>query len=299
MTRTLLISTLLTTFVAASAVQLGPSNQSSSGTTPGVTRPNQLPSRGGRGFGGGRRSQSFDRSDYPQWEIGEEFAHDVFTFARVQYDGRGRTPDARWNNDYPDADLNFSYRLQQLTSMRVDPNAAVVRLDAPELFDYPFVFMIGVTGVHFTDAEAKGLRKYLLNGGFLMVDDFWTQPEWNHIENQMKRVLPNVRPTELPRDHPIFNLVYDLKGVPRCPSIHAWQRGDTFEYWHGDPMGDEDPHFMGYHDAKGRLVAVFCMNNDICDGWERETQNREYFKLFSERVSYPIGINIVVYALTH
>lgn len=255
--------------------------------------------RGARGWGGGRRSRTIDRSNYPQWEIGEEFRHDVFTFARIQYDGRGRTPDARWNNDYPDADLNFSYRLQQLTSMRVNPNGAVVRLDEPELFNYPFVFMIGVTGVHFSDAEAKGLRKYLLNGGFLMVDDFWTPAEWRHIETQMKRVLPNVRPTELPRDHPIFNLIYELKGIPRCPSIRAWERGDTFEYWHGDPEGDEAPHFMGYHDPKGRLVAVLCMNNDICDGWEREAENREYFKEFSERVAYPLGINIVVYALTH
>ncbi len=24
--------------------------------------------------------------------------------------------------DYPDSDLNFSYRLQELTSMKVDPN---------------------------------------------------------------------------------------------------------------------------------------------------------------------------------
>lgn len=254
----------------------------------------------GRSGGGGRSgSRTVDRSQYPQWEIDHDFTNDVFTFARIQYDGRGWTPDARWNNDYPDADLNFSYRLQQLTSMEVDPNGVVVRLDDPKLFEYPFAFMIGVTGVQFSESEAAGLRTYLLNGGFLMVDDFWTPAEWRHIEAEMKRVFPEFTAKELPSTHPIFHLVYELKGVVRCPSINAWKQGYTFEYWHGDPEGDESPHFMGYHDQNGRLMAVFCMNNDICDGWEREGENHEFFELFSERVSYPLGINIVIYALTH
>ena len=255
--------------------------------------------RGGRGGFGGGQSRAIDRSQYPQWEIDHDFSKDVFTFARIQYDGRGWTPDARWNNDYPDADLNFSYRLQQLTSMEVDPNGVVVRLDDPKLFDYPFAFMIGVTGIDFSEGESAALRAYLLNGGFLMVDDFWTPAEWRHIEAQMKTVFPELTASELPPSHPIFHLVYELKGPIRCPSINAWKQGYTFEYWHGDPEGDEDPHFMGYHDKNGRLMAVFCMNNDICDGWEREGENHEFFELFSERVSYPLGINIVIYALTH
>lgn len=254
---------------------------------------------GGRGGFGGGRSREIDRSEYPEWSINQDFSKDVFTFARIQYDGRGNTGDARWNNDYPDADLNFSYRLQQLTSMQVDPNGVVVRFDDPELFEYPFAFMIGVTGVNLSDSEIKGLRSYLQNGGFLMVDDFWTGAEWRHIEAQMKRVFPELTATELPATHPIFHLVYELKGVVQCPSIRAWQQGYTFEYWHGDPEGDEDPHFMAYHDRNGRLMAVFCLNNDICDGWEREGENHEFFELFSERVSYPLGINIVMYALTH
>lgn len=253
---------------------------------------------GYRTFGGGR-GRAFDRSDFPQWSISEQFPNDVFTFARLQYDGSGRTPDARWNNDFPDADLNLSYRLQQLTSMQVNPDAAVVRLDDPKLFEYPFLFMIGVTGIQWTPDEAKTLRAYLQSGGFLMVDDFWTPSEWRHIYQEMKKVLPDIEPKELDQSHPIFHIVYDLEGMPRVPSIRAWQQGQTFEYWHGDPEGDEAPHFMGYHDAQGRLIVLLCHNNDICDGWEREGENKEYFELFSEKYSYPLGINIIFYVLTH
>ena len=300
--RIVAITLLVAGLPAVLAIQLlasRPFNHSQQSRDAGFQRQAGQRRSGGRGGGGGRETREIDRSQYPQWEINHDFSRDVFTFARVQYDGRGRTGDARWNNDYPDADLNFSYRLQQLTSMQVDPDGVIVRLDDPQLFEFPFAFMIGVTGVNFSDSEITGLRAYLLSGGFLMVDDFWTGAEWRHIEAQMKRVFPELTASELPPTHPIFHLVYELKGVVQCPSIRAWQQGYTFEYWHGDPEGDEAPHFMGYHDGNGRLMAVFCMNNDICDGWEREGENHEFFELFSERVSYPLGINIVMYALTH
>ena len=75
--------------------------------------------------------------------------------------------------------------------------------------------------------------------------------------------------------------------------------GYSFEYNHGSSGGDEEPHFWSYFDDKGRMVALLCHNNDLGDGWEREGENKEYFKECSEKHSYPMGINIVTYALTH
>ena len=72
-----------------------------------------------------------------------------------------------------------------------------------------------------------------------------------------------------------------------------------YEHWHGDSRGDEKPHFWAYFDDSGRMVALMCHNNDLGDGWEREGENRDYFREFSEKKSYPMGINIVVYAMTH
>lgn len=95
--------------------------------------PPAFPQQGGRGQRGGRYGRGgtpvIDRTQYPQWQNDPNFQRDVFTFARLQYDGSGNTPDARWNNDFPDADLNLSFRLQQLTSLHVNPDGAVVRLE--------------------------------------------------------------------------------------------------------------------------------------------------------------------------
>lgn len=253
---------------------------------------------GSRGGFGGRRGRAIpDRSEFPMWEIDSRLPKDVFTFARARYSSNGTH--GGWANDFPDCDWNFSARLHELTALKVDPDGVILDLVDPKLLDYPFLYMSNVGGMSLNKSEADALGNYLLRGGFLMADDFWAPAGWENVKREMQRVLPGRKPRELDAGHRIFNLVYHLKGKPQVPSIRAWQRGHTFEYWHGDPEGDEGPHFWGYFDDSDRLMALMCHNNDIGDGWEREGDNEEYFQEYSVRVSYPLGINIVTYALTH
>ncbi len=251
----------------------------------------------GGGFGGGSQSK---RSDYPMWTLDPSFEKDIFTFIRIQFDSYGgRGGGMGCMNDFPDCDWSFSVRLTQLTSFKVHPDGDVIRLTDDRLFDYPFVFMTNLGGMQLSDAEQKAFRRYLLNGGFVMADDFWAAYSWQHIRQQMKLVLPDREPVELKIDHPLFHIVYDFASLPQVPSIRAWQRGMGYEDWHGPfENGDTSPHFWGYHDDNGRLVALFCHNNDIADGWEREGEEVEYFRNYSVKWSYPLGINIVTYAMT-
>lgn len=254
---------------------------------------------GGAQFRRGGRPVA-QRADYLTWDLDKDFRDDVFTFARIRYESGGYASRGRhWDNDFPDCDWNFSVRLHELTSMEVDPDGVVIRLTDAELFNYPFIYMSNVGNMTLSSPEVAELRRYLLNGGFLMADDFWAPAAWRHVRSEMQRVFPNRQPRELGPEHEIFHLVYELKGTPQVPSIRAWLQGDLFEYWHGDPEGDEGPHFWGYFDDNGRLMALMCHNNDIGDGWEREGENVDYFHEYSERVSYPLGINIVTYAMTH
>jgi len=204
------------------------------------------------------RRSSDDRNGVPLWEKSEEFEHDVFTFVRIQYDsyggGWGRRG-GKWRTDYPDADLNLSYRLKQLTSLEVDPNGIIIRLTDEELFDHPFIYIIEPGNLEFSQDEVAALRKYLNKGGFLMVDDFWGEDEWRNFYLQMKRVT---------------------------------ERHDA-----------EQPHYRGIFDDDGRMMAFICHNTDLGDGWEREGEDRGYFQTYSEPFAYPLGINIVTYALTH
>ena len=79
------------------------------------------------------------------------------------------------------ATLNFSLRLQQLTTLKVNPEPIYLELTDRRLFEYPFLYLIEPGDLYFHEPEVKALRKYLLNGGFLMVDDFWGEEEWRNF----------------------------------------------------------------------------------------------------------------------
>jgi hypothetical protein len=265
------------------------------------------------------------RRGVPNWNLDERFKHDVFTFVRIEYDsggggmrgmtgqqwggmGRGRGGRrggggwGRWATDYPDSDLNFSFRLQQLTSLKVNPDPITMRLTDERLFDYPFIYIIEPGNLFFSDEEAGALRRYLLNGGFLMVDDFWGDYALHNMLGELKKVFPEEKyqPQELPLTHDIFQCVYRLKEKPQVPSAeHAWWGRDQGITWEEHDGDSRTVHFMGINDDHDRLMAIICHNTDLGDGWEREGDNEWYFHEFSEKKAYPMGINIVTYAMTH
>ena len=240
------------------------------------------------GFGGGNRG---GRAGVPDWENDAELPQDKFTFARVQYSGYGRGFGGGWRVDYPNADLNFSHRIEQLTAIKADPDGAVVEFTEDLLKEHPFVYITDPRSMSLGEDEAKGFREYLLNGGFFMADDFWSEPEWENFYDEMKRVFPGIEPVDLPVDHLLFNHVFPLNEKPQVPS-EDWYRdrfatpqealdsGVTWETKRYETMPPK-PHFYAYYDKKGRMMGVACHNTDIGDGWGEEGGSEWYFKHFS------------------
>jgi hypothetical protein len=212
-----------------------------------------------------------------------------------------------WINDYPDSDLNLSYRLQQLTSLLADPDGRVLKLTDPELCAYPLIYMVKPGSLELRDAEVPVLRQYLLNGGTLLADDFWGTQEWENFEQQMNRVVPERHWAELEMTHPLFHCVFDFKGSMndlQTPSIHFWRRN----YDPDNPQarvsayrgrGSEDMHVRAWVDDKKRLMIIATHNTDNGDGWEREGEDEIYFHQFCETRAYPLAINIIFYVMTH
>ena len=243
----------------------------------------------------------------PNWTVEQHFKKDVFTFVRVRYARHygGSWTAGDWHTDAPDSDLNFSWRLQQMTSMKVDPEGRYLELTDPALFDFPWIYIVEPGRLEFSDEEVAILRSYLLNGGFLMVDDFWGEVQWQNFYEQIKRVFPEREPEELPMDHPIFRCVFDLsrmqKNEMQIPNIHLGRRAQythvTWEIHDGEEC--REVHFRAIFDDRRRMMVMICHNTDNGDGWEREGESEYYFHEFSEKKAYPLGINIVFYAMTH
>ena len=238
----------------------------------------------------------------PLWKNPAGFERDVFTFVRIRYRTHygGYRGSRKWATDFPDADLNFSWRLQQMTSLKVDPEPKVLEITDPLLTRYPFIYIVEPGDLAFTDAEIPILRKYLLNGGFLMIDDFWGEDEWDNMAGQMKRVFPDRDFADLPRKHALFHSVFDLPETLnlQCPNIRTGHYSQyTGVTWERDDA--REVHIRGITDDKGRLMVVACHNTDNGDGWEREGESKYYFREFSEKKAYPLGINIIFYVMTH
>jgi hypothetical protein len=245
----------------------------------------------------------------PNWTNRFGFEKDAFSFARVRYTRLTRGGRVWWNggywySDYPDSDLNLSFRVQQLTSIKVNPNGRVIDLTDPELFDYPWIYMVEPGLMILEEEEVTVLRKYLLNGGFLMADDFWGVPQWANFEREMRRVFPKREWVELEMKDPIFHQVYDLKGPKeklQVPNVQIGRRaettGITWEFHEGEVC--KDIHFRALYDDKGRLMVIGCYNTDNGDGWEREGEDVYFFHRLSENSAYPLAINIIVYSMTH
>ncbi len=235
----------------------------------------------------------------PTWECPEAFKADVFTFTRIRYErGGGGWGRGGWATDLPDSDLNLSWRLQQMTSLKVDPDTRIIRPTDPELMTFPFVYIAEPGGLSFSEEETLAMRKYLENGGFLLLDDFWGEEDWTNCEEVLKQVLPNRSFQEIPLTHPIYRSVFTIKEKAQVPNIDL---GAASEYggrtWERDDA--QEVHHRAIFDDKGRPMVIALHNTDNGDGWEREGESAYYFKQFSERTAYPLAINIIFYVMTH
>jgi hypothetical protein len=252
-------------------------------------------------------------SGTPTWVNEPAFGRDVLTFVRIIY---RRNPDpglsysaGHWITDFPDSDLNLSFRVQQATSIRTDPNGRVMKLTNPDLFDYPWIYMVEPGRLYLTDEEAQILRKYLLNGGALMADDFWGELQWQGFADQIKKVFKDRDFVDIPMTNELFHCVFDLKpplNKLQTPSIHhitsQYSPGYHSTEWtweHHDGEECKEMHVRGLYDDKGRLMVIATHNCDNGDSWEREGEDDFFFHNFSEKRGYPLGINILFYLMTH
>jgi hypothetical protein len=241
----------------------------------------------------------------PKWAKQSDFdgsflyCRGFFNSVRFEPSGSG------WNTDYPGADNNFSVRLAELTrvSVKLDaerqPNYVVIALTDPLLYRCPMLFMEDIGTAGFTEPEVKNLRQFFLKGGFLWVDDAWGSRAWSSWVDSISRILP---PDEfpifdIPPSHPVMHSLYDVKDIPQVPAISFWRRSGGLTSERG--ADSAEVYFKGIQDAHQRLMVLMTHNTDIADTWEREGEfPREYFDLFSPR-GYAIGVNVVLYAMTH
>ena len=220
---------------------------------------------------------------------------DGFRFVRIRYEStssrgwRART----WAYDYPTAEENLYEALERTTLVRLGGPPLVLTLEDDRIFEFPILYLCEPGYWRTNDAEVENLRKYFDRGGFLIIDDFHdygdgqTGPQWDNFYQNIKRVFPDREPVEIPPDHPIWSIYYDIDPVAAIST--KLEGGQT--PW----LDPDDDTYYAIFDDNGRMVVIICYNQDIGDGWE--WPNRNVWE--ASTVSFQMAINFIMYALTH
>jgi hypothetical protein len=189
-----------------------------------------------------------------------------------------------WEHDYPRSERHMARILAEVTGIVPDLDASnIFTADDPRLDQFPITYFCEAGFWGPTEKEVVGMRNYMLKGGFVIIDDFRGE-DWDNFLVQLARVLPGIRPIQLDVSHPIFHVFFDVKVLPtEAPTFRRYT-----------------PVFYGLfenNDPHGRMMAIVDYNNDVSEYWEWSDTGAFGMDLTNE--AYKLGINYIVYAMTH
>jgi len=197
-----------------------------------------------------------------------------------------------WTIDYPRSDRHLLAGIRRLTRVDTKSVEQVVELDGTDdINNFPFVYGVETGHWNLNEEEAAQMREFLLRGGFFMCDDFHGTLEWDNFVVGMRKVFPDRPIVDLDNKDPIFHVIYDLDDRFQIPGYQYLISHLTYEY------DGFDAKWRGIYDDHGRLMVAICHNMDMGDAWEH-SDNPEYPEAFAS-LAYRIGVNYVVYHLTH
>lgn len=197
-----------------------------------------------------------------------------------------------WTQDYPRADRHFAQALRRLTRIHTRSVEQPVNLDdGDDVYNWPFLFAGELGDWTLDDRQCAKLRDYLLRGGFLFLDDFWGDDEWDRFNETMRKVFPDRPIVDIDGNDPIFHTVYDLEDRMQVPG--QWVLRGAMR-WRSQGA---QPRFQGIYDDQGRVMVAITFNSDVGDGWEwaDDPGFPEKYASFAMR----LGVNYVIYSLTH
>ena len=193
------------------------------------------------------------------------------TIAQVQYDGGGD-----WYAN-PSGLPNLLAEIRVRTGIDVAARPAHVRLTDPTLWEYPYLYLTGHGNVRFSDEEARNLRRYLDQGGFLHADDNYGLDE--SFRRELRRVYPERELVEVPFDHAVYRIRYPFpRGLPK---VHRHE--------------DRPPQGLGIFDG-GRLVVFYSFESDLGNGWEDAERYEDPPAL--REAALRMGVNLFLFALS-
>jgi hypothetical protein len=195
-----------------------------------------------------------------------------------------------WAVDYPEAEWNFLPALRRMTAMSVADDTVHLRLTDDRIFDHPWLLVQQPARGYWrpTFEDVARLREYLHRGGFLVVDDFHGEREWEMVRGIIRGVIPDRPIVDIPADDPLMNIVYELRLDMEVPGARHVRGGQV--------RLQGPPNWRGVYDEHGRLMIAINHNTDMGDSWEHADD--PFYPAEMTALGYRFGVNYVIYAMT-
>jgi hypothetical protein len=218
-----------------------------------------------------------------------------FQIARIMYATGARAgsrgiAQPMWAVDYPLAEAHFLAALRRYTNVDTAEDTRHLALTDERLFQYPYIWIQQPGYWNPSEKDVERLREYLLRGGFLMLDDFHGN-DWFGFEDAISRVFPDRALVDIPKDDQAMQIFFSIDQRTQIPGDRHLGR------FGGEVRMEGPPQWKGIYDDDGRLMVAANYNMDIGDAWEHADDPG--YPLPMTAFAYQLGVNYVLYALTH
>jgi hypothetical protein len=231
---------------------------------------------------------NFSQPGNPRYDGRFMFARLKYTVGQGGYYYRGLPS---WAHGEPYAEENLMKIMESISLLNPHVDQSVVMsIDDPDVFKFPVAYMVEAGFWTLSDKEAELFRAYLQKGGFVIFDDFrgpgriYWGGGWDNFANNMQRILPGAQIVRLDASHPIFHCFFDINALDIVPQ--AYDSGS--------------PEFLGIYEDNNpqkRLMAIINFQTDISDFWE--FSGRGFYPVDASNEAYKLGVNYIIYGLTH
>ena len=205
--------------------------------------------------------------------------------------GRGR---AWWSIDWPEAEAHITDGIQRMSLIETAVDSRHIRLNDPNLFDYPWLFLQQIGRASFVEEEILALREYLLRGGFVLIDDFHGNEERVRFIAFARAVFPDKPVVPIPIDDVVMSIHYDLNQDTQIPGSRHLRNSGGGQVT-AQMAGVQE--WLGVYDDIGNLVLAAHVNMDMGDAWQHA--NDPYYPEPMTNLAYRFGVNYFIYAMTH
>ena len=238
---------------------------------------------------GGYRNAPFSEPSNPRYDGRFMFNRLKYTVGPGGYYYQRGMPS--WAHGSPFAEENLMKIIESISVLKPHVDQGVLMgFDNPEVFKFPVAFMTEASFWVMSDQEGAAFREYLLKGGFIIFDDFRDPGRFgggglDNLRYNVNRAIPGAELLPMDIQHPIFHCFFEIETFDIVPQAY-----DSFVR----------PSFLGLfeeNNPKKRLLAIVNYNTDISQFWE--FSGRGYFPVDESNQAFKLGVNYIIYGLTH